>query len=798
MSDLRLAFRMLVRDRAFTVVSSLVLALGIGATTAVFTLIHSLLLSPLPYPDSGRLVWINGTPPQMAPGSSTIMGGDFLEIRDRNHSFQRVAGLIGGAWIVTSNGDPETIQGGRVSPGFFETLGIYPVLGRVFMPDEHRLGREMEVIYSHRYWQRRFGGDPGVVGRRIVMDGIPYEVVGILPAGFPMESEYDMFAPLQMDSSYILGRRARLIRALGRLKPGISVEKAQGEMNQFAAEFDQRFPADKGFTIHVSTFLEREVGRMRTSLWIFAAAVGCVLLIACSNAASLLLARGAARSREMALRTAIGASRALLIRQMLIESGIIALLGGALGLPLAAFGVKMLIRYDPRALPRSSDVHIDLVVFTFAIAASVITGFIFGIAPALRASRVGLSEALKDGGYNASGNRRGTRFRAALVVVEVALGVVLTAAAGLLARSLNALNSIDPGYRVDSVLTLQLATMGTKYRDPEESRRFYQKLVSTVQQMPGVQSAGSTNWLPLTPSRNWAGIWVDTQPVHTQENKTMLDNRVIEPGYLRAMGAPILAGRDFEWTDRPETPHVMIVNEAFARHFYPNQSAIGHRVTIDLGGTPYVAEIVGVAGNFRELSLSEPPRIGLFTPFAQTTIAGQTLVVRTVDDPATHVAAIRAAAAAIDPNVPIYHAATMRDQVDQSLAPQRLRGILLSMFSLVAMLLSSIGLYGLIACSVAERTQEIGIRMALGAQQNQVRRIVVGQGLLLTAIGLILGFAGAFPATRLLEGSLFGVKRTDPITFAATAAIFLSVTLIATYIPARRATAIDPSIVLRQ
>lgn len=797
MTDLRYGMRMLGREPSFTLAAAAVLALGIGATTAIFALVHSLLLEPLPYPDSTRLVWISGTPPKMTSGASGLAGADFLEIRDRNHSFQRVAGYVDGAWIVSGSGDAETIDGGRVTPGFFETLGVMPMLGRTFLPEEYRLGHEMEVIYSYAFWQRRFGGDPGVIGRHVTMDGVSFEVTGVMPPGFPLDADHDMWAPLQMDSSYATGRRSRMVRAFGRLKQGISIAQAQTEANAFAADFDQRFFNDKGYTIRLTTFLDRAVGGVRRSLWIFAAAVACVLLIACSNVASLLLARGASRVREMALRAAIGASRAALIRQKLVESAMLAIVGGALGLPLAFAGVRLLLRSYPHALPRSDEIRIDPVVLGFALLVSLATSIVFGIAPALRASRVNLAEALKDGGRGGSSSAGGHRFRSALVVIEVALGVVLTATAGLLARSLRALNSVDPGYRVGNVLTMQLAAMGPKYRDAEQCRRFYQELVRTVERMPGVEFAGTTNWLPLRPDRNYTGVWPDTQPVHTEETKVLLDNRVVAPGYFRTMGVPLLAGRDFEWTDRPDTPKVMIVNDTYAREFYPAGNALGHHVTMEVGGAPYECEIIGVVGGFRELSLGEAPRRELFTPYPQTTIAGETLVVRTADDPARHVAEFRRAVAALDPNVPIYEVRTMQEQVDRSLAQHRLRSALLASFSLVALLLAAIGLYGVIACAVAARRQEIGIRIALGAGHGRVRRMVVSQGLILTTLGLAIGLSGAAAATRLLQGFLFGVTAFDPATFGATAAIFAAVALGAAYLPARRATRVDPLTVLR-
>jgi putative ABC transport system permease protein len=789
---------MLGRERVFTLASTLVLALGIGAATATFTLLHSLLLQPLPYPQSSRLVWIAGSPPRMNPASTGLMGADFQEIRDRSHSFQRVAGFVAGAWIVSGQGDAETIQGARVTPGFFETLGVMPMLGRAFLPDEYRLGHEMEVIFNYPYWQRHFGGDPGVVGRRVTLDGVSFEVVGIMPPGFPLGADYEMWAPLQMDSSFATGRRNRLVRAFGRLKENVTMAQAQAEANAFAADFDRRFFNDKGFSIALVSFLDRAVGGVRPSLWILAAAVGCFLLIACSNVASLLLARGAARVREMALRAAVGAGRGTLIRQSLIESTVLAMLGGVLGLPVAILGVKLLVVAYPRALPRASEIRVDPAVLGFALVVSLLTGVLFGVLPAVRVSRVNLVEVLKEGGRGGSGGRAGNRFRAALVVVEVALGVVLTASAGLLGRSFEALTAVDPGFQVDRVLTLEMAVLGPKYRDMEECRRFFQQLLQTVSRMPGVQAAGSTNWLPLRSDHNWAGVWTDTQPVHNEESKILLDLRVVTPGLFQAMGARLIDGRLFDWTDRVDTPKVFIVNQAMAREFFPDGKAIGHRITIDVSGAPLVGEIVGIVGNFHESTLAEPAKREIFTAYNQTTIAGQTLVVRTSDDPARHTAAIRQAIAAMDPNVPVYSVRTMRQQVDESLLQQRLRGTLFALFSAGALVLAAIGLFGVVACAVAEREQEIGIRMALGARDTQVRGMIVRGGIILTAAGLFLGLAATAASSRFLAGFLYGVTAADPVTFLGTSAVFIAVALGASYFPARRATRVNPLSLLRE
>jgi putative ABC transport system permease protein len=798
MADWNYAFRMLFRNPGFTLAAVIVLALGIGATTAIFTLVHAVLLQPLPYPSSDRLIFIAGVPPRSGQGMTGLIGADFVEFRDHNRSFPKMAAYAQGLWIVSGVGEAESIPGARVSPGYFETLGVTPLLGRTFLPEEQRLGREMEVIFSYRFWQRKFGGDRGVVGRRVIMDGRPYEVVGVAPAAFPAGADYDMWAPLQMDGPFIASRRYRSVRVFGRLKNGVTIQQAQAEANTLAADMGTRNADDQGFGLKLSTFLDREVGGVRRTLWIFAAAVGCVLLIACSNVASLLLARGAVRVREMAVRAALGASRGVLIRQMLIESAMLALGGGALGLALASAGLQLLIASAPKALPRAADIHIDAGVLCFTLLASIATGVVFGLGPALRGSRVNLAEEIKDGGRSGTPGRRTNRFHATLVVVEVALGVLLMAGAGLFTRTFRALNEVPPGYNVRNVLTMEVAVLGSRYRNPEDWRRFFDRLIREVERIPGVEAAGTTNWLPLETGRNTTSLWLDTQAVRSEETKIRMDSRVVTPNYFGAMGVPLVAGRMFDENDRPDTPHVLLVNEAFAREFYPN-GALGHRVTVDVGiGTMWTAEIVGVVGSLRELALGEEPLRELFTPLSQTTIAGQKLVVRTTGDPAGYVAAVRSVVESMDRDVPIYNVRTMQQQVDESLSQQRMRVALLGVFSIVALLLASIGLYGVIACAVAERRQEIGIRMALGARRGQVMGLVLGSGLKLTGIGLLIGMGAALGVTRLIGSLLYGVRPWDPETFATTAAIFIGVSLAASYLPARRATRVDPVTVLRE
>ena len=798
MPDWNYALRMLFRRPGFTLAAVIVLALGLGATTAIFTLVHAILLEPLPYPDSGKLVFIASVPPHSGQGITGLLGQDFSDFRDHNKSFQRMAAYVQGLWIVSGVGQAESIAGTRVSPGYFETLGVMPLLGRGFLAGEQRLGHEWEVIFSYSLWQRKFGGDPAVIGRAVTLDGRPYQIVGVMPPDFPPAEDFEMWAPLQMDGGFAAGRHFRGVRVLARLKDGVTLAEARGEADAFAAGLSARNSDDRGFRFQLSTLLDREVGGIRKTLWIFAAAVVCVLLIACSNAASLLLARGATRVREMAVRAALGADRAALIRQMLTESSLLALLGGALGVALAWSGLRLLLLGAPKVLPRSGDIHIDGGVLWFALFASLLTGLIFGIAPALRGSRVVLSEAMKEGGRSGSAGRGASRFRAALVVVEVALGVVLMAGAGLFARTFRALNEVRPGYNVSNVLAMQIAALGARYRNPQDWRNFFDRLIPEVLRIPGVEAAGTTNLAPLDRERNAASLWLDTQAVRSEETKIRLDNRVVTPNYFSAMGIPLIAGRLFDDRDQPDSPHAAIVNQTFAHEFFP-QGAVGHRVLLDVGsGTPWTAEIVGVVGNYRELKLAEAPRRELFTSLSQTTIAGQTLLVRTRGDPAGFIAPVRRVVESMDPDVPVYNVRTMRRQVEESLAPQRMQAALLGVFSLLALVLASVGLYGVIACGVAERRQEIGIRMALGAPREKVLRLVLESGLKLTGLGLLIGIAVALAATRLIASFLYGVAPWDPVTFISTAAIFLAVAVAASYFPARRATAIDPVEALRE
>jgi predicted permease len=796
-SDIKFAIRLLFRTPAFSFTAALVLALGLGATTAIFTLVEHLLLSPLPYPEADRLVWIWNVPPRSGAGLRGLFASDIDEIRRESRLFERVGGAFRGSWNVTGVGEPVRLAGARVTSDFFPTLGIQPRIGRLFLPGEYRVGHEMVAIFSYSFWQNRLGADPNIVGRRISMDGVSFEIVGVMPPEFALSADYDLWAPLPPESPYSMGRVWRWVQTCGRLKPGVRPQEAQAELNGIAAGLAFRYREDRGFGLRLVTFLDQEVGSVRHTLWILGAAVGCVLLIACANVASLLLARGAVRVREMAVRAAVGASRGELIRQLLIESGFLALAGAALGLPLAIFGIKLLIALDPQALPRAQEIQVDARIMLFSFLLSLATALIFGIVPAVRGSRASLRGVLTEGGRSGTGGRSGNRLRSVLVVTEVALGVVLLTSAGLLARSFRRLTEVRPGYDISSVVTVQVALSNVRYREMAQCGKFFERVLTQLEQAPGVNSVGTTNFLPLVKDQQTVGIWLDSQPVHSDDTKIVLDNRVVSPGYFRTMGVPLLSGRFFEWTDRTDSAKVVIVNGAFVRQFFPRGDALGKRVTMDLGSSKWIGEIAGVVGSFRETDIAQEPRPELFTASSQTILPGATLVVGSAGSTADVLNAVRGAIAAVDPDVPFYNARTMKQQVSDAVAQPRLRTALFAVFSMVALILAALGVYGVIACSVAERKREIGIRIALGALPSEVRRMVLGQALKLTAIGLALGMIGAAAATKLMEGFLFGVRASDPVSYIATCAVFLAVALLASYLPARRAMRVDPMTALR-
>ncbi|MEO8026435.1 MAG: ABC transporter permease [Bryobacteraceae bacterium] len=796
MSDLRYAVRSLRAQPGFTLVAVLALAFGIGATTSIFTVINGVLLRPLPYEQPDRLVWFWSGSTGSLISRAGIAPKDFEEYRKETKSFDRLAGFLFGSWNLTGDGSPSRLLGVRVTDGFFETLGVKPILGRTFMADEQREGRNDIVIFSYAFWQREFGGDKDILGRKVTMDGKTFEVVGVMPAGFQFPPESDMWAPLALGGSQ-MENRFRVLRMIGRIRPGVAKEQAEADAANVASRLAREYPESHrdGGGVHLVTLEQEAVGSVRTTLMLFLAAVGLVLLIACANVANLLLARAVGRQKELAIRNAVGATRGRLIRQLLVESGVLALLGGLLGLALSFAGVRMLLSLNTGTLPRAQEVGVDFVVLGFALAVSLGTGLIFGIIPALRASRVDPQRVMQETARGSSSGIGGQRVRGIVVVTEVALSAMLLIGAGLLGRSLDRMLAEKPGFDPDNLLTVQVALTDRSYADKNRCIAFFHQLLDQIESTPGVQAAGASNRIPLSGETNEMGFWMDGQP-RTPQNRLMTSNRVITRGYFHAMSAPLLAGRSFEWSDTADKPPVSLVNEAFASKYFPGQSAIGKRVTYDLG-YPMVAEIIGVVGNFRQAGLGADPLPEVYTPVTQTTIAGLTLVIRSKIAPGALIASVRKEIDSIDRNVPTYNIRPMTQLVAQSISQPRFRSTLLAIFSVAAMFLASLGIYGVIAYSVTERSNEIGIRMALGAHPSDVFRLVVGHGLTLAAVGLAIGIGASLMLGRFLRSVLYGVSELDPVTYLSAIALFMAVAGLASFLPARRALRVDPMRALR-
>ena len=794
-SELRFAFRTLFREPLFTLSAVAVLALGMGSTTAIYTLLQNLLLAPLPYADSHRLVWIWNQPRQAGLESQGFIGADLEDFRGIAQSFERVAGMLPGAWSIVTNGQARYVWGARVQPGFFEILGVQPFLGRGFLPEEFHRGREMTAIFSYASWQRYYGGDPGIVGRKIQIEGSTFEIAGIMPADFPLSEEYELLAPFPLESPYTQ-IRVHMFPAIGKLKSGVSLAQARAETGALDAELARRHPDERAWRIRLVTFSDQASGGLGNTLWILAASVGCVLLMACSNAASLILARGVGRGRQMAVRATLGAGSGRLIRQTLLETGVIALAAGLLGWLAAVASVHLVQVLEPDALPHGRTIRADFGVMAFAFFLSLATGVIFGLLPALRLARVDLRDALQESGRGGTSSRDSHRLRSALVVLEVAAGVVLMTSAGLLARSFRELTRVNRGYDASHALTMTV-TFSDPHWGMARRRGFIERLTAELERLPGVAAVGASSSVPLANEGMSLGLWVDTQPV-TPDSQIQTDHRAVTPGYFDALRIPLAAGRFFTAADQPESPLVALVNDVFAARFFPAGNTLGRNLLIKDAGRLTSYEVVGIVRGYRDVNLGEPPRSEVFTAFAQTTLRQMTLVLRTAGDPSALAAAASKLVASVDPEVPVHAVSTMEDRERRAVSVLRVRSAVLILFSTVAVLLTSLGLYGVIACGVAARRREFGIRVALGARPGQVCWPVVRSGLQLTLAGLALGLAGAAVAARLLSRFLFGVGAADPPSYLVTVAVMLLVAVVASFLPAWRATQVNPLEALRE
>jgi len=795
--DFRHGLRLLVRSPGFSLVAIIALAVGIGANTAIFSVINTLLLQRLPYRDADRLaiVWEHNTVRQRK--SNVVGPANFIHWREMNQVFEDLAAVtMTYSVTVTGGGDPEELQTQSVSGELFQILGVQPALGRAFAGAENQPDSRV-IIISDRLWRRRFGGDPTILQRPIVSQGIPYTVVGVMPPGFSfLDKSVDVWLPIGF-TAQSRTPRGRSLMVVGRLKQGITVERAQLDMTQVSATLTQMFPAfNTGWTSRVVPLREQLTGDVRPALLVLAGAVAFVLLIACANVANLLLARATARQRELAVRAALGAGRARLVRQLLAESVVLSAIGGLCGLLLAWWALGFLRAVVAERLPiqRLEMVGIDISVLVFTLVASLVCGLVFGAVPALTASGASLTDSLKEGGRSGSGSR-GNRMRSAFVVVEVALALVLLVGAGLLLRSFMRLVDQNPGFDTTRTVTMRISMPGARYGGEGQRAQFLTRFFQQVDALPGVEASGAISFLPLAGLGAATSMEIVGQPKPPQGEAPVTDVRVISHEYLKTMGIPLLKGRLFNEQDAADGKGRVVINETMARRHWPDDDPIGKRVRI--AWDDLEDEVIGVVGDVKHSGLDIETRATTYWPYARNPYGTMTITVRTTRDGGRVVTSIAGLVRQLDPELVVANVKTMEEVVSNSVAQRRLTMLLLTIFAGAALLLAGVGIYGVIAYSVTQRTQEIGIRMALGAQRGDVLRMVVRQALVLAVAGIVIGGGGALLLTRLMEGLLFQVRPADPVTFAVVSGVLAAVALLASYIPGRRATRVDPVIALR-
>ena len=801
-ADVQYTLRSLVRQPLFYSVVILTLALGIGANAAIFTVVNAVLLRPLPYPDADRLMMVWTYNPRQGFDKDVATYPNFEDWRRASQSFERMSGYFGASVTLTGSGDPAQIRGARVTPEFFETMQVFPALGRPFAPEHGRAGGERAVILAHGLWTRRFGADPGIVGRRLMLNGISHEVVGVMPSSFahPSDAEFWLpLAPVGQFESLFTSRGSFWLTAIGRIKPGVSRTAAQAEMDAIAARLERTYPSNAGLGIRLVPLHEELVGDVKRPLLILLGAVCLVLLIACANVANLLLTRAASRTRELAIRTALGAARGRLNRQLLTESLVLGLIGGIAGLALAIGATDLLRSLAPPELPRLDGVTVDVRVLAYTAAASLLTSMLFGTIPAFHASRREVGAALKEGGRTGSDSRSG-RLRTALAIGELAIALVLLVGASLLVRSFVALSREDPGFARDGVLTLRLQLPAAKYNEPARVASFHEQLIDRLRALPGAESAAAGSTLLLSRLPNSASINIEGRPPLPSDVQNLpVPYDSVSPEFFTTLQVPLRHGRFFAHTDGPDAQQVAIVNEAFVRRFYPNEDPLGRRVTFGTPGEPDTRwqTIVGVVADTKRGGFGRPPWAEIYFPMRQAPERRVFMFVRTGGDPLAIAAAAQAAVWSIDRDQPIAGIGTVRQLLAQQEANRWFTTLLLGLFAAVALVLALIGIYGVIAYSTAQRTQEIGIRLALGADQRSVMRLVLAGGLRIAIAGLALGLAAALALSRVMSGLLYGVGTRDPVTFVVVPGVLLFVALAACFVPARRAMRIDPLIALR-
>jgi predicted permease len=803
--DLRYGARMLRKQPGFSLIAVLTLALGIGANTAIFSVVNAVLVKPLLYPHSDLVVQIWQTNPRANRWGEWISYPAFVDYRRQNRVFEDIGAYRTWLWNITGGDHPEVLRGARVTSNLFSVLSVQPMLGRSFLPEEEQPGRNQVVILSYGFWQRRFGSDPALVGKTVTIDGLNHTVVGVMPPGFdlPYNVSSAVFASDAWippgDDPELEDRGSPNYRVLARLKPGITIQQAQANIEAIALGLAEQYPENREMSATVVGLQQNLVKEARPTLLLLLGAVGFVLLIACANVANLQLTRTTARQKEAAIRLALGASRLQLIRQLLTESMLLALLGGAAGLLLAIWGVEFLVRLGPD-IPRLQDTSIDPRVISFTLVLSLATGVIFGMAPAFQGSRIDLNETLKESGIRAqAGSGRG-RTRSLLVITEMALALMLLISAGLFIQSFMRLQKVDPGFNPHGVLTAYIMLPSSKYTEPRRQAAFFKEVINRIEALPGVEAVGGASSMPFTGTNDAGYFRIEGIPERRAGDPLIeAEQPKITPGYIRAMEIPVLMGRSFNWADNENSPQVAVVSEALVQLYWPNEDPIGKRLSInnDSDGKPVWRQIVGVVKDVKHDGLAKQPRPVIFSPLLQYPVPYTILAIRTHTDPSSLSPAIRRAVTAVDSEQPIFRINTMERFISDSVSDSRFQTQLLTVFAAVALALAAVGIYGVVGYSVNQRTHEIGIRLALGARQRDVLKMVVKQGMELATTGVVIGLAGAFALTRLMKDFLFGVNASDPLTFGVIALILTLIALLACYFPARRATKVDPLVALR-
>jgi len=795
LNDLRYGFRMIIKHRMVTCVAVLALGLGIGANTAIFSIINAVVLRPLPYGNPERLVTI------LHEGSNPVAPANYFDLAAQNQSFEGIAAAQYWEPNLTGRDQPEHLRGLKLTAQMFQVLGVSPALGRTFNPDEDQPGRDRVVVLSNQLWQRRFGGQPGVVGQQVTIDGESHTIIGVMPPDFQFApfwaTNAELWSPLNL-APRANDRGGQSLRLFARLKPDVTRSSAQADVTTIFRRLEQEHPqANKGLTLAVEPLHEKVVGKTRPALMILFGAVCFVLLIACANVANLMMGRATSRQKEIAVRTALGASSARIARQLLIESVLIALAGGALGLLLSMVGTKVLLSFGPSSLPRLQTIGLDLRVLGFTLGLSLATGLLFGLAPILQTRKWNWNKSLKESTRGSSAGRSRVNARRLLVISEVALALMLLIGGGLMVRSFGRLRAVDAGFTPDRLLTMTVSLAGSEHSTPPKRVAFFTELLQRVDSLPGVQSASAINHLPLSGDMWTLSFTIEGRPAPGPGEKQGAVYRIIRPDYFRTMGATLLKGRDFTAHDNDGSPPVVIINEQFAERHWPNEDPIGKRIVVG-DDDPNPREIVGVVKALKQNQWTAEPKLEMYLPHLQSPAPrALTLVVRSNGDPLALVAGIENQVWSIDKNLPVSDITTMEEVVAQSIEQQRFNMFLLGLFACVALILAMVGIYGVMSESVASRTHEIGIRMALGAQAADVLRMVVRQGMALAAIGIGIGLFGAFWLTQFMSRLLFEISPTDRTTFLLIPLIVALIVLCACLIPARRATKVDPLEALR-